>query len=60
MKKWCEMASVPPEFHARIDRLERGFAVSKLLYQKFAPIFRDMFICPPPEDMQVGKGKKVK
>lgn len=54
------MASVPPEFHARVNRLERGFAVSKLLYQKFAPIFRDIFICPSTEDMRVGKGKKVK
>lgn len=60
MKSWCGMASVPPEFRARVDRLERSFAVSKLLYQKFSPIFRDLFICPPSDEFRVGKGKKVK
>lgn len=60
MKKWCEMASVPADFRERIDHLERSFAVSTLLYQKFSPIFRDLFICPPSDELRVGKGKKVK
>ncbi|KDR11553.1 Retinoblastoma-like protein 1, partial [Zootermopsis nevadensis] len=42
-KKWADMASMPSEFRSKIDRLERNFAVSMVIFKKYQPIFVDMF-----------------
>lgn len=60
MKKWSEMASVTPAFRNRLERLERSFAVSMVIYQKFVPIFKDVFNCSSADDSRSGKGKKTK
>lgn len=39
------MASTRPNLRNKVEKLEQGFAVSVLLYKKFAPIFEDMFKC---------------
>lgn len=50
------MASIPDSFRTKIEKLERGFAVSVLLYRKFSPIFEDLFKCSKGEE----KGKSNK
>lgn len=60
MKKWSEMASVTPAFRNRLERLERSFAVSMVIYQKYVPIFKDVFNCSSADESRSGKGKKTK
>lgn len=50
------MASTPKSFRNKIEKLERGFAVSVLLYRKFSPIFEDLFKCSKSDE----KGKSNK
>ncbi|XP_071443748.1 retinoblastoma-like protein 1 isoform X1 [Hetaerina americana] len=49
-KKWAEMSKLPPEFRGQIDRLERNFAVSMVIFKKFQPIFLAMFQDPAEEE----------
>ncbi|KAK3927281.1 Retinoblastoma-like protein 1 [Frankliniella fusca] len=51
-KKWADMASLPAEFREKIESLERNFAVSREIFKKFQPIFRDLFQEPGPEPPQ--------
>ncbi|ESO96313.1 hypothetical protein LOTGIDRAFT_227069 [Lottia gigantea] len=46
MKKWSDMANLPQEFRNKVDRLERNFAVSTVIFKKFQPIFLDIFQDP--------------
>ncbi|XP_071968323.1 retinoblastoma-like protein 1 isoform X2 [Engystomops pustulosus] len=43
MKKWMDMSKLPQEFRERVERLERNFEVSTVIFQKFEPIFMDIF-----------------
>ncbi|CAI9540086.1 unnamed protein product [Staurois parvus] len=43
MKKWMDMSTLPQEFRERVERLERNFEVSTVIFKKFEPIFMDMF-----------------
>ncbi|CAG2195528.1 Retinoblastoma-like protein 1,Retinoblastoma-like protein 2 [Mytilus edulis] len=49
MKKWSDMANLRKEFRDKIDRLERNFAVSTVIFKKFEPIFLDIFRNPMDE-----------
>lgn len=46
MKKWADMANLPKEMRDKVDRLERSFNVSTVIFKKFEPIFRDIFKDP--------------
>lgn len=46
MKKWADMSSLSQDFRLRMDRLERNFEVSTVIFRKFEPIFMDMFQNP--------------
>ncbi|XP_041375450.1 retinoblastoma-like protein 1 isoform X2 [Gigantopelta aegis] len=46
MKKWSDMANLPQEFRDKVDKLERNFAVSTVIFKKFEPIFLDIFQNP--------------
>ncbi|XP_061162475.1 retinoblastoma-like protein 1 isoform X1 [Saccostrea echinata] len=46
MKKWSDMAGLPQEFIDKVNKLERNFAVSTVIFKKFEPIFRDIFQHP--------------
>lgn len=46
MKKWADMANLPKETRDKVDRLERSFNVSTVIFKKFEPIFRDIFKDP--------------
>lgn len=42
-KKWADMINMPPELRRKIDKLEKNFAVSMVIFKKFQPIFAAMF-----------------
>lgn len=43
MKKWADMANLPKDMRDKVDRLERSFNVSTVIFKKFEPIFVDVF-----------------
>lgn len=43
MKRWIEMASVSKGFCDELKGIEKTFAVSKVIFEKFQWIFRDVF-----------------
>jgi len=57
-KKWVGMANMPPEFHSKIDRLERNFAVSMVIFKKYQPIFIDMFHNPVDDQLRQSRSRK--
>lgn len=46
MRKWADMSNLSQDFRLRMDRLERNFEVSTVIFRKFEPIFMDMFQNP--------------
>ncbi|XP_033213411.1 retinoblastoma-like protein 1 isoform X2 [Belonocnema kinseyi] len=45
-KAWADMANMPQDFRAKIEKLERNFAVSMNIFKKYFPIFKDIFKNP--------------
>ncbi|CAL7952077.1 unnamed protein product [Xylocopa violacea] len=45
-KSWADMANMPQDFHLKIEKLERNFAVSMVIFKKYQPIFTDIFKDP--------------
>ncbi|XP_058788572.1 retinoblastoma-like protein 2 isoform X2 [Phymastichus coffea] len=45
-KSWADMNNMPKDFEARIDTLQKNFSVSYILFQKYQPIFTDIFKTP--------------
>lgn len=43
MKKWSEMVDLDKDFNDRINRLTSNLTVSLLIYEKYQPIFKDLF-----------------
>ncbi|XP_021272644.1 retinoblastoma-like protein 1 isoform X1 [Numida meleagris] len=58
MKKWMDMSNVPQEFRERVDRLERNFEVSTVIFRKFEPIFLDIFQNPNEEASKPQRSRK--
>ncbi|KAL4235049.1 Retinoblastoma-like protein 1 [Mactra antiquata] len=58
MKKWSDMASLSQEFRDKVDRLERNFAVSTVIFKKFEPIFLDIFKSPAQEAPRQPRSRK--
>lgn len=54
------MASLPADFRNKIDSLERNFAVSREIFKKFQPIFKDLFQETGSELPQAPKSRKQK
>lgn len=50
------MASMPEDFRLRVEKLEKNFAVSTVLFQKFKPIFLELFV--PLENVESQKSNK--
>lgn len=57
-KKWADMASMPPEFRVKIDRVERNFTVSMVVFKKYQPIFVDMFRNPVDDQLRQPRSRK--
>lgn len=45
-KSWADMANMPQDFRARIEKLEANFSVSMVIFKKYQPIFADIFKDP--------------
>ncbi|NXJ03437.1 RBL1 protein, partial [Odontophorus gujanensis] len=58
MKKWMDMSNVPQEFRERVERLERNFEVSTVIFRKFEPIFLDIFQNPHEETSKPQRSRK--
>lgn len=58
MRKWHDMACLPPEFRQRTDKLERNFTVSAVIFKKYVPIFQDIFKPPSDDPPRVQRGRK--
>ncbi|XP_023370523.1 retinoblastoma-like protein 2 isoform X2 [Otolemur garnettii] len=58
MKKWEDMANLPPHFRERTQRLERNFTVSAVIFKKYEPIFQDIFKYPQEEQPRQQRGRK--
>lgn len=52
------MTNLPQEFRLKIERLERNFAVSTVIFKKFQPIFADMFLDPSIENQKRQKKQR--
>lgn len=52
------MANLRKEFRDKIDRLERNFAVSTVIFKKFEPIFLDIFRNPMDEPAKQNRSRK--
>nr|XP_045012618.1 retinoblastoma-like protein 1 isoform X5 [Jaculus jaculus] len=58
MKKWMDMSNLPQEFRERVERLERNFEVSTVIFKKFEPIFLDIFQNPYEELPKLPRSRK--
>ncbi|KAB1262645.1 Retinoblastoma-like protein 1 [Camelus dromedarius] len=58
MKKWMDMSNLPQEFRERVERLERNFEVSTVIFKKFEPIFLDIFQNPYEEPPKLPRSRK--
>ncbi|QQP58076.1 Retinoblastomalike protein 1like [Caligus rogercresseyi] len=45
-KKWADMFNLKKELRDKIERLERNFAVSSVIFKKYEPIFLQLFKAP--------------
>uniref|UniRef100_A0A665TNZ1 Retinoblastoma-like protein 1 n=1 Tax=Echeneis naucrates TaxID=173247 RepID=A0A665TNZ1_ECHNA len=63
MRKWADMSNLSQEFRLRMERLERNFEVSTVIFRKFEPIFMDMFQNPqggePPRQPRSRKHRRL-
>ncbi|KAM8866884.1 retinoblastoma-like protein 1 [Synchiropus picturatus] len=63
MRKWADMSNLTQDFRQRVDRLERNFEVSTVIFRKFEPIFMDMFQNPqggePPRQPRSRKHRRL-
>ncbi|XP_069808829.1 retinoblastoma-like protein 1 isoform X2 [Dendropsophus ebraccatus] len=58
MKKWMDMSNLPQEFRERVERLERNFEVTTVIFKKFEPIFMDIFLNPHEEPPRLPRSRK--
>ncbi|XP_069727828.1 retinoblastoma-like protein 1 isoform X1 [Phaenicophaeus curvirostris] len=58
MKKWMDMSNLPQEFRERVERLERNFEVSTVIFKKFEPIFLDIFQNPYEDTSKLQRSRK--
>ncbi|KAM3878360.1 retinoblastoma-like protein 1 [Diretmus argenteus] len=63
MRKWADMSNLSQGFRLRMERLERNFEVSTVIFRKFEPIFMDMFQNPqggePPRQPRSKKHRRL-
>ena len=52
------MANLRKDFREKIDRLERNFSVSTVIFKKFEPIFLDIFRNPLDEPAKQNRSRK--
>ncbi|XP_061688428.1 retinoblastoma-like protein 1 isoform X2 [Syngnathoides biaculeatus] len=65
MRKWSDMSNLCENFRLRVERLERNFEVSTVIFRKFEPIFAAVFRSPwgteaPPPPSRQPRGRKYR
>ena len=60
VKKWADMSNLKSEFREKIDRLERNFAVSNVIFKKYQPIFVELFRDPAKDAPKINRSRKQK
>lgn len=59
-KSWADMANMPQDFRARIEKLESNFSVSMLIFKKYQPIFADIFKDPREDTSRPPRSRRHK
>jgi retinoblastoma-like protein 1 len=54
------MTHLSEEFRSKVNRLERNFSVSTVIFKKFEPIFVDIFNDPENEAPRPPRSRKQK
>ncbi|XP_046481637.1 retinoblastoma-like protein 1 isoform X1 [Neodiprion pinetum] len=57
-KNWADMANMPQDFRSKIDKLERNFTVSMLIFKKYQPIFTDIFKNPADDVARPSRSRR--
>lgn len=60
MKKWSDMANLSVEIREKVDRLERNFSVTTVIFNKFKPIFSSVFKDPIVSPLKPKSKKQAK
>ncbi|XP_012540035.1 retinoblastoma-like protein 1 isoform X4 [Monomorium pharaonis] len=59
-KSWADMANMPQDFRARIEKLEANFSVSMVIFKKYQPIFSDIFKDPREDTSKPPRSRRHK
>ncbi|KAK0166251.1 hypothetical protein PV328_004690 [Microctonus aethiopoides] len=59
-KSWADMANMPQSFRSKIEKLERNFAVSMVIFKKYQPIFTDIFKNPADDISRPQRSRRHK
>lgn len=59
-RKWADMSNLKKEMREKIDKLERNFAVSNVIFKKYQPIFVDLFNDPSKDPPKIPRSRKQK
>jgi len=59
-RKWADMCNLKKELRTKIDKLERNFAVSNVIFKKYQPIFVDLFRDPAQDPPKIARSRKSK
>lgn len=59
-KSWADMANMPQDFRTKIDKLERNFSVSMVIFQKYQPMFIDIFKNPNDDNSRAARSRRHK
>jgi len=59
-KLWADMCNLKTELVQKIDKLERNFAVSNVIFKKYQPIFVDLFVDPSEGGPKQVRSRKQK
>lgn len=59
-KKWADMSNMKTEFRKKIDRLERNFSVSNVIFKKYKSLFKDVFKDPADDPPKPTRSRKQK
>ena len=59
-RKWADMCNLKKELREKVDKLERNFNVSNVIFRKFSPIFCHIFKDPAGDPPKVARSRKSK
>lgn len=57
-KSWADMANMSQDFRAKIKKLETKFSVSSLIFEKYQPLFTDIFKDPKDDTARPPRSRR--